>query len=117
IIRDSRVESARLLVEAIARAERKPRVLVSASGVDYYPFAQPPLDDDEVTEADPPGDSFLARLCRDWEAEARAAETHGVRVACMRCGIVLDPSGGALAAMKGPIAKLGNGRQWMSWVS
>ena len=116
LIRDSRVESARHIVEAIARADRKPRVLVSASGVDYYPFAAPPLDDDEVTEADPPGDSFLARVCREWEAEARVAEGHGVRVVIMRMGLVLDPSGGALPRMK-HIARFGNGRQWMSWIA
>ena len=117
LLRDSRIETARGLVEAIARATRRPRVLVSASGVDYYPYAFGPLDDDEVTEADPPGDTFLARLCRDWEAEARAAEPLGVRVACMRMGLVLGPGGGVLARMTGPIARLGRGTQWMSWIS
>ena len=117
ILRDSRIETTRTLVEAIARAERRPRVLVSASGVDYYPYASGMLDDDDVTERDPPGETFLARMCRDWEAEARAAESLGVRVACMRMGLVLGPGGGVLARMKGPVGKLGNGRQWMSWIS
>src|SRR5262249_17763911 len=88
VVRDSRVE-------AIAKvaADLRPRVLVSASGGDYSPFAmdKDDFDDDEVTESDPPGDSFLARVCRDWEKEARVAETHGLRVASMRCGIVLGP--------------------------
>ncbi|HTR50499.1 MAG TPA: TIGR01777 family oxidoreductase [Kofleriaceae bacterium] len=117
LLRDSRIETARTIVEAIARATHKPRVLVSASGVDYYAYASGMLEDDEVTERDPPGESFLARLCRDWEAEARGAEAYGVRVACMRTGIVLGPGGGALAKMRGPIARLGNGLQWMSWIA
>jgi uncharacterized protein (TIGR01777 family) len=116
-IRDSRIETAGHLVAAIARASRRPRVLVTASGVDYYPYAHPPMDDDDVTEADPPGETFLSRLCRDWEAAAREAEPLGVRVVAMRTGLVLGPGGGMLAHMKGPVARLGNGRQWMSWIS
>lgn len=138
-LRDSRVETTRALVEAIAAlpAASRPRALISSSGSDYYPFAADGrttelersetggsgpcgIDEDEVTERDPPGDSFLARLCRDWEAEARAAETLGVRVACMRTGMVLGP-GGALAKMITPFRRfaggpLGSGRQWMSWI-
>ncbi|HEX3764749.1 MAG TPA: TIGR01777 family oxidoreductase [Kofleriaceae bacterium] len=125
-LRDSRVETARTLVEAIAAlpAEARPRALISASGIDYYPFAPDArdtvFDDDEVTERDPPADTFLGRLCRDWETEARAAEAHGVRVACMRTGIVLGP-GGALARMTSPFrlfvgGPIGTGRQWVSWI-
>ena len=124
IIRDSRIESTRVLTEAIGAlpAADRPRVLISASGTDYYPFAlaKDDFDDDEVTEADPPGDSFLARVCRDWEKEALAAEAHGVRVVIMRTGIVLGP-GGALDKMTTPFklfvgGKLGSGRQWMPWI-
>jgi uncharacterized protein len=125
-LRDSRVETTRTLVEAIAAlpAASRPRALITSSGIDYYPFApdtrDTEFDDDEVTEADPPGDSFLARLCRDWEAEARAAEAHGVRVACMRTGMVLGP-GGALARLTTPFrlfagGPIGSGRQWVSWI-
>jgi uncharacterized protein (TIGR01777 family) len=95
---------------------------VTASGVDYYPFATGPaeFDDDPVTERDPPGDGFLARVCRDWEAEARAAEALGVRVVAMRTGVVLGP-GGALARMRRPFelfvgGRLASGRQFVSWV-
>jgi uncharacterized protein (TIGR01777 family) len=118
IIRDSRVEGTRNLVLAIERARMRPRVLASASGVDYYAYDSGPsgFDDDEVTEADPPGDEFLARVCRDWEAEARGAETHGVRVAILRCGLVLSRDGGALARMKPPAGRIGSGRQWLSWI-
>jgi uncharacterized protein (TIGR01777 family) len=122
VIRDSRVETTRALVEAIGAlpAGERPASLISASGTDYYPFAAPPLDDDEVTEADPPGDSFLGRVCRDWEAEARAAEPLGVRVAMMRTGLVLG-GGGALAKLATPFklfagGPIGSGRQWLPWI-
>jgi hypothetical protein len=123
VLRDSRVESTRTIVEALAALppSERPRVLVSASGADYYPFAELAFDDDdEVTERDAPGDSFLARLCRDWEAEALAARDHGVRVACMRTGIVLGP-GGALGKMITPFklfagGRIGSGKQWMPWI-
>lgn len=122
-IRDSRVETTRTLVEGIAAlpALDRPRALISASGTDYYPFAPDvDFDDDEVTEADPPSDSFLGRVCRDWEREALAATDHGLRVACMRTGLVLGP-GGALGKMTTPFklfvgGKIGHGRQWMSWI-
>ena len=125
-LRDSRVETTRTLVEAIAAlpAASRPRALIASSGIDYYPFApdarDTEFDDDEVTERDPPGDSFLARLCRDLEAEARAAEGLGVRVVCMRTGLVLGP-GGALARMTTPFrmfvgGPIGSGRQWVSWI-
>jgi uncharacterized protein (TIGR01777 family) len=118
LIRDSRVEGTRNVVLALERARSRPRVLVSASGADYYPPATGPddFDDDEVTETDAPGDSFLARVCRDWEAEARAADKLDVRVVTMRTGLVLARGGGALAKMKGPVGRFGNGRQWMSWI-
>lgn len=122
-LRDSRVETTRAIVEGIVAlpADHRPRALISASGADYYPFAEDAsFDDDEVTERDPPGDSFLARLCRDWEAEALAAVPHGVRVVCMRTGIVLGP-GGALGKMTTPFklfvgGRIGSGKQWMPWI-
>jgi len=123
LLRDSRVETTRVLVEAIAAAPEgaRPRTLITASGSDYYPFAPDnEFDDDEVTERDEPGDTFLARLCRDWEAEARAAERLGVRVVCMRTALVLGP-GGALPRLKSSFklfagGRIGSGRQWMPWI-
>jgi uncharacterized protein (TIGR01777 family) len=122
-IRDSRVETTRTLVEAIAAlpAAARPRALIAASGADYYPVApDSEFDDDEVTERDPPGDSFLARVCRDWEAEAHRAEPAGLRVVCMRTGLVLGP-GGALAKLMAPFkmfvgGRLGTGLQWVPWI-
>lgn len=126
LIRDSRVESTRHIVEAIAAVpvERRPRILVTSSGIDYYGFASTrgdDFDDDPVTESDPPGTSFLARVCRDWEKEALAARDHGLRVACMRCAIVLGPPGGALDKMTTPFkffvgGRIGSGHQFFSWI-
>jgi uncharacterized protein (TIGR01777 family) len=124
-LRDSRIETTRTLVEALAQlpAAQRPRALIAASGGDYYPFADeaaPQFDDDEVTERDPPGDSFLARLCRDWEAEARGAEPLGLRVVCMRTVMVLG-SGGPLDKLATPFrlfvgGPIGSGRQWVGWI-
>jgi uncharacterized protein len=123
LLRDSRVETTRTIVEAIGKAKARPRVLVSASGVDYYPFALgvDDFDDDEVTEADPAGEGFLSRLCKSWETEALAATELGVRVCVMRTGLVLGEHGGALARMTTPFklfvgGRISNGRQWMSWI-
>ena len=125
LIRDSRVEATRTLVEGLARLDPavRPRVLISASGADYYPYAldKDDFDDDEVTESDAPSDSFLGRVCRDWEREASAATALGVRVVCMRTGVVLASDGGALAKLV-PVFKkfvggrIGSGRQWFSWI-
>lgn len=124
VLRDSRIEATRVLVEAIAAlpAAARPRVLACASGADYYAFAEAgsDFDDDEVTEADPAADTFLGRLCRAWEREALAARALGVRVVTLRTGLVLGP-GGALEKMTLPFrffvgGRLGDGRQWMSWI-
>lgn len=128
ILQASRVDSARNLVEAIAAApeERRPRLLVSASGIDYYPFADDLaelneyFEDSWVDEEAPRADTFMGRLCRDWEREARVAEELGLRVAMMRTGMVLGETG-ALPRMVTPFklfagGKLGSGRQWVSWI-
>ncbi|HVK75026.1 MAG TPA: TIGR01777 family oxidoreductase [Kofleriaceae bacterium] len=125
-VRDSRVESTRVIVEgleALAPAAR-PRVLVTASGIDYYGFANRQLDDDDpVAEDAPCGDEFLARVCQAWEAEAVHAEALGIRVVRMRTAVVLAPpsAGGALAKMVTPFklfagGRIGSGQQWFSWI-
>ena len=121
LIRDSRVETTRTIVEAIASAP--PKVLITASGVDYYNYADddPDFDDDEVTEANPAADTFLGRLCRDWEAEASNAEAYGVRVVSMRTGMVIGPFSESMAKLRRPFelfagGRLGSGRQWVSWI-
>jgi len=116
-IRASRVIGTRHLVEGIARASQRPRVLVSASAVGYYGDR----GDEELTERSSPGNDFLAEVCMAWEKEAFAAEEAGVRVVTARTGIALGAGGGALAKMLTPFrlgvgGPLGNGRQWMPWI-
>lgn len=116
-IRRSRIEATRALVDAIATAEPRPKVLVSASAVGYYGDR----GDEPLDETASPGRDFLARVCVDWEAEARRAEDLDVRVVRLRLGVVLAPDGGALSAMLLPFraglgGRLGSGKQWMSWV-
>lgn len=77
--------------------------------------------DDILTEADPPGKDFLARLGRDWEHEALEGQSDNVRVVLTRFGIVLGRNGGAMATMI-PVfrfflgGRLGSGRQWFPWI-
>ena len=116
-IRDSRVHGTRNLVETLARMSAPPRILVSASAVGYYGSRG-----DEVLKEDaPPGEGFLADVCEAWEREVEAAAALGIRVVRIRIGIVLDAKGGALQQMLPPFrmgvgGKLGDGRQWMSWI-
>jgi len=116
-IRDSRIEGTRQVVAAIARAEPKPRVLISASAIGYYG----PHGDEELTEDAPAAADFLGQLSVDWEREASVAREHGCRVVLLRLGVVLDRDGGALTRMVPPFrffvgGPVGSGRQWASWI-
>jgi uncharacterized protein len=116
-IEKSRIDATQSLVQACAKAKQKPQFLLNASAVGYYG----PRGDDIVTEETPPGDDFLGRLCQAWEAEAQKAAELGMRVVCLRTGIVLGPDGGALAKMAEPFkfflgGPLGSGKQWISWI-
>lgn len=117
-IHDSRVLGTRMLVEALAALseDRRPGVLVSQSATGYYgPRGDAPLDEHASA-----GHDFLAEVVVAWEAEARAAESL-TRVAYTRTGVVLSPSGGALAKML-PFFKLGiggpvaGGHQYVPWI-
>jgi hypothetical protein len=115
--RDSRILATRSLAEAIRAAATPPAVLISGSAVGFYG----PSDERPLTESDPPGTDFLARLCADWEQEARQAERPGTRLALLRTGVVLERSGGALPEMMRPFrffvgGPLGSGRQYVSWI-
>ncbi len=116
-IRASRVLGTHNLVAALAQLPTPPRVLVAASGVDYYGDTGDAL----VDERTGPGTSFLSEVCQAWEAEVKAAERYGVRVVLARFGMVLAPQGGALARMLpifrlGVGGKLGSGSHWLGWV-
>ncbi|MCH8206594.1 MAG: TIGR01777 family protein [Chloroflexi bacterium] len=117
-IRDSRLNGTRLLSEAIAGMSSPPNVLVSASAKDYYGDRGAEL----LPENSPAGSDFLAEVIHQWETACGPAAEAGIRVVNMRSGLVLDRGGGALAKMLLPFrlgigGRLGNGRQYMPWVS
>lgn len=116
-LRESRLNAGRAVVEAIAAARTKPQVLLQASAVGYYG----PRGDERLTEEDPPGNDFLARLAVDWEASTQPVEAMGVRRVILRTGLALERDGGALARLLLPFrlfvgGPLGNGRQGWSWI-
>jgi len=117
-IRDSRVDGTRLLCEALARSAAPPRVLIAASAIGFYGAG----GDRSLGEHAEPGTGFLPDVCQEWEAATAAAREAGTRVVNLRIGVVMSPDGGALARMLTPFrmgiaGRIGNGRQWMSWVS
>lgn len=115
-ILDSRKIGTQKIVEAIARANPKPAVLVNASAIGYYGTSETAT----FEETSPAGDDFLAQVCQAWEAEAQKVTDTGTRLAIVRFGIVLG-MGGALAKMLPPFklfagGPIGSGRQWFSWI-
>jgi uncharacterized protein (TIGR01777 family) len=118
-LRKSRVELTNKVVEWIAIAGKKPAMMLSASAIGYY-GTQQRGDDAVLTESDGPKPMFMSDLCREWEQAAQRAATFGVKVACMRLGLVLGTQG-ALPMMLLPIrlglgGPLGGGAQWLSWI-
>lgn len=117
-IRDSRVESTRLLARTLAALERRPAVLVSMSATGFYGDRPGEL----VDEGADAGQGFLAEVCSAWEAAAAPAADVGIRVVHPRLGVVLSPRGGALARLlpvvrAGVGGRVGPGRQPMSWIA
>lgn len=117
-IRESRIQGTRFLSQSLAKLFDPPKVLVSVSAIGYYGNRGEDLLDEESD----PGKGFLADVCRDWEAAAYPAVLRGIRVVHPRLGMALSTTGGALARMlpafrMGFGGKIGNGRQYMSWIS
>lgn len=117
-IRDSRVNGTRLLCDALAGLKAPPKTLVCASAVGCYGDR----GEEMLTEESPPGNGFLADVCRDWEAAAAPAARAGIRVVALRFGVVLTPKGGALSRMLPPFRAgfggvFGSGRQYLSWIA
>ena len=114
---DSRVTLTQQLVERIAACAHRPSVLLSGSAVGYYgDRGEVPLDESAGASTD-----FAAQLCVAWEDAAEQASLLGVRVCLLRTGLVLSARGGLLHRMLLPFklvlgARLGDGRQWMSWI-
>ncbi len=119
IIRESRLNSSRAVVEAIEQAGWKPGVLIQASGVGYYGFH----GDEILTEEDGPGSDWAARFtAEEWEPSTAPVEQMGVRRVVVRTGVVLSTEEGALPRLLLPFrlfvgGPMGSGRQWYSWIS
>jgi uncharacterized protein (TIGR01777 family) len=116
-IRNSRVKGARNLVAGMRVAPSRPKILISASAVGFYGDR----GDEILNESSDQGSGFLSDVCLDWEVEAALARELGVRVALVRTGVALSPSGGALEKMLTPFklglgGRLGSGRQWFPWI-
>ncbi|MEH1828380.1 MAG: TIGR01777 family oxidoreductase [Nostoc sp.] len=115
-ILNSRKLGTQKIVEAIANANPKPRVLINASAIGYYGTSETATFDETSLS----GNDFLAQVCQAWEAEATKVKDSGVRLVILRFGIVLG-NGGALGKMIPPFklfagGPIGSGRQWFSWI-
>lgn len=116
LIRDSRVTSSEAIAEAL-RTPGGPSVLIQGSAVGYYGSR----GEEKVSEDTEPGDDFLGRTCKEWEAASAEVESLGVRRAIARTGVVLAREGGALPRMALPFklfagGPAGSGRQWLPWI-
>jgi uncharacterized protein (TIGR01777 family) len=116
-ILSSRVAGTANLSQALALAEEKPAVFVCGSAIGYYGNR----GDELLREESAPGPGFLAEVCQQWEEATTPAVQADIRTAHLRTGVVLSPKGGALGAMLLPFrmglgGRIGDGRQWMSWI-
>ncbi len=114
----SRIDVGKALTAAIISARKKPALFIQASAVGYYPTHR---DDQVITEGCPAGEDFLSRVAAAWEESTSAVESHGIRRAIIRIGMVLSNQGGALPRMLLPHrlylgGPFGSGQQWYSWV-
>ena len=117
-IRESRVKGTKLLGDALANLSDRPKTFLCASAIGYYGNR----GDEVLTEASAPGSDFLAKVCVEWEETSSLAKEKGIRTVDCRFGIILDPNGGALKKMLPPFrmgigGKIGDGKQWMSWIA
>lgn len=117
-IYSSRIDTTAFLASAIAASRPRPPIFVCASAIGFYGSR----GDEILTEQSPQGKGFLAGVCLDWEKAAAPESLTGVRIVNLRLGMVLDPSGGALAKMLPPFkmglgGPLGDGTHWQSWIS
>jgi len=117
-ILESRAKGTQLLSESLAQLRHPPGVLVSASAVGFYGDR----NDEIVNEASPAGSLFLSEVATAWEVATEPAARSGIRVVNLRIGFVLSATGGGLAMMLLPFklgvgGRVGNGRQYLSWVA
>ena len=116
-ILESRTQPTGALALALARLQRPPRMLLSASATGFYGSR----GDEVLTEESAAGTGFLSEVCQAWESAASPAVAAGMRVVHLRFGVVLTPFGGALKQMlplfrAGLGGRLGNGQAWQSWI-
>ncbi|HEY9736724.1 MAG TPA: TIGR01777 family oxidoreductase [Trichocoleus sp.] len=114
---DSRQVGTQKIVEAIAKADPKPSVLVNSSAIGYYGTSETATFDEESKPID---NDFLSKVCQAWETAAHKAEASGIRLVILRTGIILG-MGGAVAKMLTPFrmfagGPIGSGKQWFSWI-
>jgi hypothetical protein len=118
VIRESRINSSRAVVEAVAQAEKRPGVVIQSSAVGYYGFH----GDEVLSEEAGPGDDWAARFtAEEWEPSTVPVEEMGVRRVVVRTGVVLSTKGGALPRLLLPFrlfagGPMGSGDQWYSWI-
>ncbi len=113
----SRIDTTRAVVALCNRLQHKPTVLINGSAIGYYGVH----GDETIDETTPPQSMFQSALCSEWESEAAAASASGVRVACLRTGVVLSGDGGALPRLARPVRWYagvvpGTGTHWLSWI-
>ena len=113
----SRIDTTHAIVDLCNRLHARPAVLVNGSAIGYYGVR----GDETLDESMPSQTMFQSRLCSEWEAAAFAAATSGMRVTCIRTGVVLSGDGGALPRLARPVrwyagAILGTGHHWLSWI-
>jgi len=116
-IYDSRINSTKLLFEALKNNPHTIKTIVAASAIGIYGNHINGIADEDTYASN----TFLAELCRDWEKEVLKFETLGIRTVILRTGIVLSKTGGFISKVSSPIKKfvgsgLGNGKQMMSWI-
>ncbi|WP_436849066.1 TIGR01777 family oxidoreductase [Streptomyces atriruber] len=117
-LRDSRVLGTEALATAVASLDEPPKVFVNASAIGYYGDT----GQRAVDESAPAGEGFLPSLCVEWEESAAAARDAGIRTVLARNGLVIGREGGAWGRLfplfkAGLGGRLGNGRQYWSYIS
>ena len=117
-ILESRVSGTRLLAETLAKLQNKPKVFISGSAIGFYGETGSRIADEDSMQ----GAGYLAEIAELWEKAAKPAEDAGIRTVNIRTGVVLSPNGGMLQKLLLPFKMglggiVGNGQQYISWVS
>ncbi len=118
LIVSSRIDTTKKLIAYFKTNEHKPKLLISGSAIGYYGISET----NDIVDEEALGDnSFSSQLCQQWEEVASQATALGVRTCFLRTGIVLGKDGGALSKMLLPFkiglgGRIGQGKQWMSWI-